>query len=84
MPSTIGLFVPGIVFVSKDVRNMDTGQCVIWIIILYLFMIGMIGCALTPEKSSRTKFSISNRSEIRLILSRFKYALANGMQQKSA
>ncbi|MBW2407361.1 MAG: rhodanese-like domain-containing protein [Deltaproteobacteria bacterium] len=38
---------------------MDTRQCVIWIIILYLFMLGIVGCAMTPEKSSNAKFRIS-------------------------
>ena len=38
---------------------MDARQSLIWIIIFYLLMLGITGCALTPEQSSRDKFRIS-------------------------
>ncbi len=38
---------------------MDVRQCLIWSIIFYLLMLGITGCALTPEQSSRDKFRIS-------------------------
>jgi hypothetical protein len=34
-------------------------QSLIWIIIFYLLMLGITGCALTPEQSSSDKFRIS-------------------------
>jgi hypothetical protein len=38
---------------------MDTRRCVIWLIILYVFMIGIVGCALIPQTSFLAKFGIS-------------------------
>jgi len=38
---------------------MNTRQSVPWIIILYLFMIGSVGCALIPQTSFLAKSGIS-------------------------
>jgi hypothetical protein len=38
---------------------MDTRQGIIWIIILYLFTIGSVGCALIPQTSFLAKSGIS-------------------------